>query len=350
MASIGRLLILPVAVCLLWNSALPPNPAMGKLPPFSGAGASGSLETVPPPAGSPGLAPAPANAAPGAAAVAGPAPRPNPRSAAPGLILAASHAAGPGGEAKDAGATGEATLAGEAAEEAQAAGGEAEGEEEADDDDFDEEMEEEFGTAMPSEGSDPLAGYNRVMTGFNDKLYFWVFRPVASGYRWVLPQFVRRGVANFFKNLLFPVRFVNNILQLKGLHAGEEFLRFSLNSTVGVLGLWDPAAVWFDLEPRDEDFGQTLGHYGVGSGPHIVLPFLGPSNLRDTLALVPDFAFDPISVVYPLEQGITVRVYEEVNDTSLHIGEYENLKKDALDLYPFLRDVYEQNRNKQIKE
>ncbi|MEE8395720.1 MAG: VacJ family lipoprotein [bacterium] len=315
---------------------------MGKLPPFSGAGASGSLETVTRPAGSPGLAPAPANAAPGAAAAAGPAHPPNPRSAEPGLIEAASHSAEPAGEARDAGA------AGESKPEGDAAAGEGAGEDEengdGDDDDFDEEMEEEFGTAMPSEGSDPLAGYNRVMTGFNDKLYFWIFRPVASGYQWVLPEFARRGVANFFKNLLFPVRFVNNILQLKGLHAGEEFLRFSLNSTVGVLGLWDPAAVWFDLEPRDEDFGQTLGHYGVGSGPHIVLPFLGPSNLRDTLALVPDFAFDPISVVYPLEQGITVRVYEEVNYTSLHIGEYENLKRDALDLYPFLRDVYEQNR------
>ena len=106
----------------------------------------------------------------------------------------------------------------------------------------------------------------------------------------------------------------------------------------------------FSLQAYPEDFGQTLGHYGVGSGFHIVLPLLGPSNLRDTLGLIPDYYLDPISYIDRTEKRMAVRRYKLVNHTSLHIGEYENLKKDAVDLYPFLRDVYEQRRVKQIEE
>jgi phospholipid-binding lipoprotein MlaA len=104
------------------------------------------------------------------------------------------------------------------------------------------------------------------------------------------------------------------------------------------------------LQPYPEDFGQTLGYYGVGSGFHIVLPLLGPSNLRDTIGLVADHFLDPISYVEDSEVRLVLRAYKQVNQTSLHIGEYESLKKDAVDLYPFLRDSYEQHRNKQIEE
>ncbi len=217
-------------------------------------------------------------------------------------------------------------------------------------DDLEEDLEDEFGKTLDSELYDPFSGYNRAMTSFNDGVYVYLFDPMARGYRFVVPEFGRRGVANFFHNLLFPLRFVNNALQGKFLNAGEEFLRFCINTTIGILGFWDPAKEWFGLEAHDEDFGQTLGVWGVGPGPHVVLPFLGPSNLRDVTGKVPDYYLDPKRYVDPTKDQYALRVYEVINDTSLHIGEYENLKKDAFDLYPFLRDVYEQNRQKKVLE
>jgi len=235
-----------------------------------------------------------------------------------------------------------------------------------DDEEVFEEFEDEFGGDEIAEVYDPFSGYNRAMTGFNDKLYFWVVKPVAKGYRWILPEFARRGINNFFDNLRYPVHVVNNLLQLKLKNAGVETVRFVTNSTIGVLGLWDPAKVWFGLEARPEDFGQTLGHWGVGAGPHIVLPVLGPSNLRDALALAPDWIYldpinnltrvsewanlDPLTESERMKLSIGIWTFKKLNYSSLHIGEYENLKKDAVDFYTFMRDIYEQNRQKEIEE
>ena len=219
-------------------------------------------------------------------------------------------------------------------------------------DGFDDEFEEEFGSSG-EEVFDPLSGYNGVMTEFNDGFYVYFVDPVARGYRWVLPYAARRGVKNFFHNLLFPLRFVNNALQLKIKNAGEEFLRFSINSTIGIFGIWDPAKEWFDLEAHEEDFGQTLGFYGVGGGFHVVLPFLGPSNVRDMFSLYPDMQMDPVNYVenrpYNISQpegeylGLSrktlqraqLTVLKTINRESLRIGQYANLKKDAIELYPF---------------
>lgn len=216
------------------------------------------------------------------------------------------------------------------------------------DEDFD--LEGEFEDVSESEVFDPLSGYNRLMTKVNDKLYFWVLKPVAKGYGKVVPETARRSVNRFFNNLLFPVRFVNNVLQLKFRHAWIELARFGMNTTVGILGFGDPAKEWLDLEAYPEDFGQTLGHYGVGSGFHIVLPVIGPSNLRDMAGLVPDYFLDPVSYTDKREDEFAIRSFNRVDYTSLHIGEYESLKKDAVDLYTFLRDTYEQKRKKEIKE
>ena len=235
------------------------------------------------------------------------------------------------------------------------------------DEEFDDGFEDEFESAE-KEIFDPLSGYNTVMTEFNDGFYVYVLDPVARGYEWVVPDLAQRGVKNFFHNLLFPIRFVNNALQLKPINAGEELFRFIINSTVGIFGLWDPAKEWFDLEAHEEDFGQTLGYYGVGGGFHIVLPFLGPSNLRDMFSLYPDMQMDPVYYVenrpynLPKKEGeylgmsrqavqqSNLLILKTVNQESLRIGQYENLKKDAIELYPFLRDVYEQNRAKLIEE
>ena len=244
---------------------------------------------------------------------------------------------------------------------------ETENDEEFNDEGFDDGFEDEFESAE-EEIFDPLSGYNTVMTEFNDGFYVYVLDPVARGYEWVMPDLAQRGVKNFFHNLLFPIRFVNNALQLKPMNAGEEFFRFIINSTVGIFGLWDPAKEWFDLEAHEEDFGQTLGYYGVGGGFHVVLPFLGPSNLRDMFSLYPDMQMDPVYYIenraynFPKKedeylgmsrqtvQQTNLLMLKTVNRESLRIGQYENLKKDAIELYPFLRDVYEQNRAKLIKE
>ena len=244
---------------------------------------------------------------------------------------------------------------------------ETETEEDLEDEEFDDGFEDEFESAE-KEIFDPLSGYNTVMTQFNDGFYVYVLDPVARGYEWVMPDLAQRGVKNFFHNLLFPIRFVNNALQLKPINAGEELFRFIINSTVGIFGLWDPAKEWFDLEAHEEDFGQTLGYYGVGGGFHIVLPFLGPSNLRDMFSLYPDMQMDPVYYVenrpynLPKKEGeylgmsrqavqqTNLLILKTVNQESLRIGQYENLKKDAIELYPFLRDVYEQNRAKLIEE
>ncbi len=205
---------------------------------------------------------------------------------------------------------------------------------------------------------DPLSGYNRWMTSFNDTLYIYALRPIAKGYKKVLHEEIRKSIANFFTNLTFPVSFVNNVLQGKLYHAVTESARFSLNSTIGIGGLFDPAKSRFDIEPHKEDFGQTLGFYGVGGGVHIVLPLLGPSNARDLVSMYPDSLLKLIDYEErsywtltdtPIEY-IGARSLESINTLSLNLENYEKMRADAVDLYPFLRDVYEQYRENQIKE
>ena len=131
-----------------------------------------------------------------------------------------------------------------------------------------------------------------------------------------------------------------------------------INSTIGLFGLFDPAEAWFGLEEHDEDFGQTLGYWGVGGGFHIVLPILGPSNLRDTLSLAVDWEVDPwvyngrrsYNLAGSTEEGIVVKAYGYLNDGSFDVEAYESLKKDAVDLYPFFKEVYTQSREKKIAE
>ncbi|MDP2894084.1 MAG: MlaA family lipoprotein, partial [Sulfurimonas sp.] len=134
--------------------------------------------------------------------------------------------------------------------------------------------------------------------------------------------------------------------------------RFVLNTTVGIAGLFDPAKRYLELEAHEEDFGQTLGFYGVGGGVHIVLPLLGPSNIRDTISLYPDSLISIIdydkrsywTLTDTPAEYIGAKVLEEVNYASLNMEKYDKIKKDAVDLYPYLRDMYEQYRKKQVEE
>lgn len=208
--------------------------------------------------------------------------------------------------------------------------------------------------------ADPIAGFNRAMFTFNDKLYYWALKPVASGYRAVVPTPVRIGVKNFFYNLLAPVRLVNCLLQGKPKAAGGELGRFAINSTVGIIGLFDPAGEYPELNPPPEDLGQTLGSYSIGNGFYIVWPLIGPSTLRDSVGFVGDWAMNPVSFMQlinldagELASGTTnvvssgVRI---VNDTSFRIGDYETLKGAALDPYEMFRDAYIQSRMSKVDE
>lgn len=211
-------------------------------------------------------------------------------------------------------------------------------------------LEEEFGPPEKVIVNDPLEPYNRAITTFNDKAYFYALKPVAKGYARIMPETIRISVDRFFRNLEFPIRLVNNLLQLNIKGAGIESARFVLNSTIGIAGFTDPAKKWFHLEPQEEDFGQTLGHYNMGSVFHIVWPFIGPSNLRDTIGKAGDIFTQPATYLVDWWILFAARAFERINYTSLHIGEYETMKKEALDYYLFIRDAYEQMRIKEIKE
>jgi phospholipid-binding lipoprotein MlaA len=188
------------------------------------------------------------------------------------------------------------------------------------------------------------------MFWLNDKLYFYLFKPIARGYR-VVPEPARKSVSNFFSNLGTPVRFANALLQFKLADAGSELGRLVINSTLGIGGLFDPAKAWFDLDRKDEDLGQTFGRYGVGSGFYIVWPVLGPSNARDTVGMVGDFFMDPLHYVEmkPAERlGLTG--LEKETDLSLDKDTYESVKQEALDPYLYVRNAYEQYRDGKIKK
>jgi phospholipid-binding lipoprotein MlaA len=202
--------------------------------------------------------------------------------------------------------------------------------------------------------ADPLEPINRAFFHFNDKLYFWALKPAATGYKAIIPEDGRVGVRNFFSNLTTPVRLVNCLLQADPKCAGTETERFFLNTTIGIAGFLDPAKKIFKIEKRDKDFGQTLGVWGIGPAFYIDWPILGPSSVRDTVGYVGDLFFDPRTyLAYYFVTAEIVNagtwVVDKVNETSLRIGEYEDLKKAAIDPYIALKDAHYQYRQNKIK-
>ena len=225
-------------------------------------------------------------------------------------------------------------------------------------DDFTDEFDNEF-KAKSTEPFDPLSGYNRIMTNFNDKAYTYVLIPVAKSYGDAVPEKARIGIDNFFNNLMFPVRFANNLLQLKFQNSADELRLFLANTLWGFVGFANFADE-LEIKTPKEDFGQTLGFYGIGEGFHVVLPILGPSNLRDMVGMTGDSYVSVLSntgssdlqykVPDTMVEQVAIRGTDVINSTSLNPNQYETIKKDALDLYPFLRDIYTQARKKQIEE
>jgi phospholipid-binding lipoprotein MlaA len=195
---------------------------------------------------------------------------------------------------------------------------------------------------------DPLEPWNRAMFTFNDRFYFWVFKPFTTGYNAVIPEDFRVCFRNVFNNAVMPVRFLNNLFQLKFENCGIELARFLINSTIGFGGLVD-AANYIDLKPREEDFGQTLGWYGLDHGFYFVWPFLGASSARDTVGMAADSFMNPINWLLPgAEWVFGASAYRYTNDQSLRVGEYEDLIRAAVDPYEAVKDAYAQYRKKQV--
>ena len=198
--------------------------------------------------------------------------------------------------------------------------------------------------------SDPLAPWNRAMFQFNDKLYFWLLKPVSQGYRAVVPSLARTGVENFFNNLRTPIRFVSNVLQLKGREATIELGKFMINSTWGVLGFGNLFASNPETKIPDTDLGLMLAHHGVGSGPYVVWPILGPYTLRDTVGWVGGLALDPVTYFNSTAVSLGSRSVYMINYYSFRIGDYEGIKDASIDPYLATRDAYLQYRAEKAKE
>ncbi len=201
---------------------------------------------------------------------------------------------------------------------------------------------------------DPLAPFNEKMFSFNLKLDEYVLRPVATAYDRALPDAAQQSIGRFFNNLGVLERFANNVFQLKFRGAGRELGRFALNSTLGVLGFFDVADRWLGLKESKEDFGQTLGWHGVDSGPYLVLPFYGPSTLRDAFGLAVDSALNPMNYLLSATQVIAIRggttAANAVNYRSLNLELFEDVDRFALDLYGAVQDAYLQRRKREVAE
>jgi len=208
-----------------------------------------------------------------------------------------------------------------------------------------------LGCATPANraAGDPLEPVNRPIFWFNEQFDRWLLEPVATGYDFVTPDRVQKCVSNFFRNLRFPILFANNLLQGKVDQAYMEIGRFGVNSTVGLAGLFDPATDW-GLKTRSEDFGQTLAVWGFPPGPYLVLPLLGPSDVRDAAGMAVDSFGAPGR--YFLEAPIVLgaRALEVVNLRSRYLELIKENRAKAFDYYTFMRDAFLDLRANQIRD
>jgi len=198
--------------------------------------------------------------------------------------------------------------------------------------------------------ADPLEPMNRVFFQFNDKLYFYLLKPTAQVYNAVTPELMRVGVKNAFTNLRYPIRLASCLLQGKGGDALRETGAFLLNSTLGMLGLFDLAKNHESLKTSGEDLGQTFGAWGAGHGFYLVLPVLGPTSARDGVGAFGDSFLDPVTYLTPWEHSMAVKGYDTFNGVALSLGDYEALKEAAIDPYIAVRDAYAQHREAEVKK
>jgi len=202
---------------------------------------------------------------------------------------------------------------------------------------------------------DPWESTNVKTFEFNRKFDFFFLKPAASTYDFIMPDVVQHGIKNVFTNLAMPRRFFNSIFQGKFDGAGQEFARFTINTTLGVGGLFDIAShPIFGIEPSNEDTGQTFAVWGADSGPYIVLPLLGASSVRDSIGLLFDAALEPLTyisfLILPSTAGWATYGGEVTNDRSLHLEAFDNVEMTSLDFYTSVQDAYFQYREAAIKQ
>tara|TARA_Y100001970_G_scaffold294289_1_gene449858 strand:- start:11904 stop:12728 length:825 start_codon:yes stop_codon:yes gene_type:complete len=207
--------------------------------------------------------------------------------------------------------------------------------------------EDKEATAAFKEANDPYEPFNRAMWEFNLGLDKVILRPVTSVYLAIVPDPMQNSVHNFLQNLRGPVIFVNDLFQGDLDRAETTLLRFTMNSTIGVLGIFDVASE-LGYEGHDEDFGQTLAKGGVEPGPYLVLPIFGPSNPRDGVGLVADMLIDPFTWLTPLEFRIGRAMATAVDKRARNFDQINDMEKNSLDFYSAVRSLYRQKRRDEI--
>ncbi len=206
------------------------------------------------------------------------------------------------------------------------------------------------GCASTADSSDPLEPFNRAMYSFNEGLDEVAIKPVATGYRQVLPAPVQSGVRNFFSNLDDVTVLVNDVLQLKLAQGVSDFMRLIFNTAFGVLGFADVASE-MGLRKHNEDFGQTLGRWGIGSGAYVVLPFFGPSSLRDGLGFAMDTHYiDPVPALDDVPARNWTVVTRAVSKRADLLDATRTVEAAALDDYEFTRDFYLERRESLVND
>ena len=198
---------------------------------------------------------------------------------------------------------------------------------------------------------DPWEPFNEKMFAFNIKLDRYVLKPVARVWKTVIPEPFQVMISNGFDNIRFAPRFVNNVLQGKVGGATREMSRFLINSTAGIGGLFDPAKDYWGIRPSSEDFGQTLGVWGSGPGPYLVLPALPPMTVRDGIGMGVDMLMDPFGYyVGFFPARFAMKVGDTVNDRALNYDLFQGVEETTIDLYSSVRHFYLKRREQQIKE
>jgi phospholipid-binding lipoprotein MlaA len=197
--------------------------------------------------------------------------------------------------------------------------------------------------------SDPLEPSNRVVFGANETVYQVVFDPLASAYAFVVPKPVRRSVLRFFENLGEPANFLNEVLQLNPVRAGKTGARFAINSTVGVVGLFDPARR-VGIMRNSTDFGETLGTYGIGEGWYLVVPILGPSSVRDLFGDVINSFFHPQTYFLAYAPQAILATSSGFSRYEASRLELETLRESSVDFYVAMRSAYLQQREADVRE
>jgi phospholipid-binding lipoprotein MlaA len=198
---------------------------------------------------------------------------------------------------------------------------------------------------------DPWEPFNEKMFDFNVKLDRYVLKPVARVWKTVVPEPFQVMISNGFDNIRFAPRFVNNVLQGKFGGAGREMSRFLINSTAGIGGLFDPAKDYWGIRPSSEDFGQTLGVWGAGPGPYLVLPVLAPTTVRDGIGMGVDLLMDPFGYyVGFFPARFAMKLGDTINDRALNYDLFQGVEETTIDLYSSVRHFYLKRREQQIKE